>query len=477
MSLERIEITPFAVIAGELVDRRRTGYLTVVRRPLRQVLYWSQGELILSLSSDAADSLPQFLVRRGVITPEQAASLSVDPRTEIVSRFHEAGLMELSWRQTLLREWLTSQLIPLFNLDEGTAAFTEDTALEPENRIFVPSTAALIVEGMRSITNGLVLRRSLGDLKRLIAPAKDSRFPFDTLPLTDAERHMALSLAAPQTIDHFVKSFGADSGIAAKIAALLLALGTFRVVEDRPAPPTVSLDDMQRDMEILAALGSSDPRALQAFAFSRQMQGHDHYRLLDLPRAATATQVSARGEELRKTYDPGAYPPVIRDAVLSIQRRIDAAVNILRDPVRRAEYDKLLHGGSTHDQSIEQRVNQRAVAEQNFRCAQDLSVKGDYYGAIVLLKQTVKFTPDNAQAWYLLGCCQERNPQWSREAAESFQRALVVDPNLVDAMISLGDLYKSQGLTSRAQSCYEDVLRTAAENQQAKSRLAALKKK
>ena len=40
--------------------------------------------------------------------------------------------LELAWRQTLLREWTTSQFIPLFSLDEGTAAFTEDAAIERE---------------------------------------------------------------------------------------------------------------------------------------------------------------------------------------------------------------------------------------------------------------------------------------------------------------------------------------------------------
>lgn len=44
-------------------------------------------------------------------------------------------------------------------------------------------------------------------------------------------------------------------------------------------------------------------------------------------------------------------------------------------------------------------------------------------------------------------------------------------------MISLGDLYKVEGLISRAQSCYDDVLKIAPDNQQAKSRLDALKKR
>jgi len=102
---------------------------------------------------------------------------------------------------------------------------------------------------------------------------------------------------------------------------------------------------------------------------------------------------------------------------------------------------------------------------------------GDYYGAIVLLKQAVTFAPDHAEAWHLLGACQERNPKWRRDAAESFQRSLSLDPNSVDTLISLGDLYRTEGLISRAQICYEDVLKISAEHAQAKSRLAAIKKK
>jgi tetratricopeptide (TPR) repeat protein len=163
-----------------------------------------------------------------------------------------------------------------------------------------------------------------------------------------------------------------------------------------------------------------------------------------------------------------------------INRRIDEAVHGLSDAGRRAAYDKLLQERGTRtgtEASIQQRLTQRSIAQHNFARAQDLAMNEDYYGAIVLLKQAVEYAPENAQAWYLLGSCQERNPKWLREAAESFQQALSIDPNFIDAMISLGDLYRTQGLTSRAQSCYEDVLRISAENQQATSRLQALRKK
>ncbi|HEY8713435.1 MAG TPA: tetratricopeptide repeat protein [Thermoanaerobaculia bacterium] len=481
MSLERIEITPFAVIVGDILQNRGTGHLAIIRPPMRKVLYWSQGELVLITSTAPEDSLGDFLVRRGVIAPDRAMQMVSEDPTEVVSKFHEAGMLELSWRQTLLREWVATQFVPLFSLDEGTCLFTEDTAIEPERRVFLQSTGALVLEGVRAITNGLVLRRSLGDLKREIAWARDSRFNVDAIPLTDGERKIAMQVAnEPQTIESFLKHFTTDSVTAAKVVIGMLALGLYAIVEFRSAPqPQVSFDDMQRDLELLAAIGSSDQRSLRAVALSRQMPSMDHYQLLDVPRMATRAQIISQGDEQKKKYDPLTFPPIVRDAVSAISRRVDEALGVLKEAGQRASYDKLLseRGSRASDGSMHQRLTQRSIAEQNFNKARDLVVQGDYYGAIVLLKQSVEYTPDNAQAWFLLGTCQERNPKWRREAAESFQMALSIDPNFIDAMISLGDLYKLEGLISRAQACYEDVLKISPENPQAKSRVQALKKR
>jgi tetratricopeptide (TPR) repeat protein len=479
MSLERLEITPFPVIVGELVQNRRTGYLTVVKSPVRKVMYWSQGELIMMTSSQPEDSLAELLVRRGVIPADRAAELVPSDPADTAARFHEASTTSLSSRQALLRDWIAAQFTPVFSYDEGTAAFTDDDALAPEKRVFLQSTAALVIEGIRSITNGLVLRRSLGDLKQMIALSRSSRFHVDSLPLTEPERRIASSMTAPMTIDAFIKQFIHESGTAAKVTIAMMALGVFEPhVEPEPVRPVVSFDDMQRDMEILAALGGSDPGALQAFSFSRQLATKDHYQVLDIPRAATRAQAISQGELLRRRYDPGKYPAVLRDSMNAVLRRIDEAISVLKDPVRRAAYDRLLGDfGNTTDDAIKQRVLQQSLAAKNVERARELSAESDYYGAILLLKQVVRVTPDNADAWFLLGSCQERNPQWRRDAAESFQRALSIDPNHVNALISLGDIYKGEGLTSRAQNCYEDALRIEAENPEAKSRLQALKKK
>ncbi|MDQ3282251.1 MAG: DUF4388 domain-containing protein [Acidobacteriota bacterium] len=479
MSLERIEITPFAVIAGEILQNRKTGYLTLLKPPVRKVLYWSQGELVMAASAAAGDSLADYLVRRGVVPADRAHQLFGDETNDIVARVHESGMLDLSARQTLLREWLASQFLPLFSLDEGTAAFTEDDPLAPDKRIFLQSTAALLVEGIRTITNGLVLRRSLGDLKREIEISRTSRFSIESLPLTDQERTIAASLTEPTAIEMFLKNFAAQSVAVAKVVIAMLALGVYKIVEQRTQMPQADFADMQRDLELLAAIGSSDQRSLRAVGFSRQLPTLDHYQLLDVPRAATRTQVVNAAEAMKRNYDASTFPPIVRDSILAIHRRIDEAVEVLRDPVRRGAYDKLIlsRGSGDSAATLQQRLTQRSIAEQNFTRAKELTGQGDYYGAIVLLKQAVQFVPDHAEAWSLLGACQERNPKWRREAAVSFQMALSIDPNNVEAMISLGDLYRGEGMISRAQTCYEDVLKIAPENQQAKSRLGAIKRR
>ena len=480
MSLERIEITPFAVIVGDILQERRTGRLSIIQAPVHKVLHFAQGELVLIESAKSEDSLADFLVRKGAIPSDRAVTMATGAPVDAVAHFHEAGVLDLSTRQTLLRDWLSTQFIPLFSLDEGTAAFTEETAIEPDKRVFLQSTAALLLEGIRSITNGLILRRSLGDLKREITPNRDSRFSLDSIPLLENERRVADALTGPQSIEAFLKHFSTESITAARVVIGMTTLGLFAPVDYRTEQTQqVGADDMQRDMELLAAIGSSDPRSLRAVAFSRQLGSLDHYQILDVPRNAARAQIISGSETMQKRFDPTTYPPLVRDSVVMINRRIDEAFGTLKDAVRRQAYDRLLNqraGGGDADE-LQKRVTRRAIAEQNFFKARDLSTAGDYYGAIVLLKQAVEYAPDHAEAWYLLGSCQERNPKWRRDAAESIQRSLSIDPNNVDALISLGDVYKAEGLASRAQSCYEDVLKIVPDNAQAKSRLTGIKRK
>jgi len=58
---------------------------------------------------------------------------------------------------------------------------------------------------------------------------------------------------------------------------------------------------------------------------------------------------------------------------------------------------------------------------------------------------------------------------------ESPHRAISANPNFTEAILTLGDLYRSAGRTARARACYEDVIAIEPENGEAKLRLKSLK--
>lgn len=476
MNLERLEVTPLPTLLGEIVQSRLSGFLTIVRSPQRTTVYFAQGMIVLAASNAPEESFARFLEKFAILPPEQARKYEVDdPRNLVHHVMHTDGL-EPAMKQPMLRDWLTSILTPLFSLSDGTAFFNEEPPLDPELRIFVQSTSALVIQGVRSISNGLVLRKALGDMKREIVLAPEAPRELASLALTDQERAVVESVTDPITIEALVKRYSGDSMNTAHVVVALLALGIF-VGREESAPPMMDAAETQREMTLLATIGN-DPKLLRVVGFARRLKSLDHYQVLDVPRAATRNQIVNRAEELRDTYDPQAFPPAIRDEILEIRRRIDEALSVLAHPVKRPEYDQLLAEPTKgkRDVSVEQRLARHALAEQNFVRAQELALTGDYYGAIVLLQSALEFTPSNAEGWYTLATCQEKNPKWRYQAVESYQKALAINPNHVDALIALGDIFQGQGMVIRAENCYLDAVKTDPENVRAKGRLKAIKK-
>ena len=477
MSLIRLEVTPLVTLLAEILQDKSSGILTVVRQPRRRELHWANGDLVLIVSNDPAEGFWDFLVRRGLISDEQASELRNSDPLEIVPRFQALGVTDSMKRQILLREWLRALAVPLFSMDEGTAVFQSEESLDPARRILLQSTPAVVLDGIRAIANGLVLRSSLGDLRRSIVFDPSAPYALDLLPLTDIESRIANSLTEPETVDSFLKRFPSESVIAAKVVIAMSALGIFadasKQREEAPSSP-LGGEDPTRDLELLAAIGPNDPRSLRLVALARQAKKVDYYKVLDLPRGAPNAQIVERCEWMKKEYEPSKFPPVVREFAQELVAVAEKALVTLSNPGRRHDYDKMLSKGFIDARSVEQQNARKRIANQNFERARDLSITGDYYGAIVLLRQAVNYDPGRSDAWLLLGSCQQHNPRWRRDAAESYHKALSIDPNSIDAMMSLGDLYRNEGLTQRAQSFYEDILKIDPEHEVAKKRMKAM---
>ena len=474
MSLYRIEVTPLPLIISELTTHRRTASLLLIREPVRKTLHWVAGELVLAITDSIHESLGAYLFRRGVVAQAEALHLTPQDWTESVPLFHDERFARIEHKDELLRQWLSGLVLPLFSYVEGTAIITDEEPLPRDRRVPLRGGVGLIVEGIRSIRNGLVIRRCLGDLDRVMEPGKSPLADPGDLHLTPEERAVATSLKRGEKLETFIRRQEGDSLSVGRAVVMMMTLGIF--VPER-APEEVAQggpeNDPQRDLLLLAAIGAEDGRSLKVVALARQLEMMNHYELLRIPTRSTRIEIMKRVAELKSRFDPQTFPPIVREYVEAIRRRLDEAAGMLLDPVRRLEYDALVkrvEGRQLH-LTMQQRITRRGMAEKNYRKGCELAAKKDFYGAIVLLKQAVDFAPDHAEAWFMLASCQERNPQWHREAVESFEQTLALNPNHVEALISLADLYKSQGLVARAEGLYEEVLQIDADNPQALSRL------
>ena len=470
MTLERLEITPFPNIIRDVLLEKRSGVLTVVAGGTRRLIHWAYGDLVLIESSHPDETLRSFLLKKGMISEQQAKELGEVGSRNVALHFTEVEMVPSSDRHSALREWITTVFSGLFSLDSGTAAFDEDDPLEPEQRVFL-STPALVLEGVRSIQSGLVLRSSLGDFDRRIEPVHDSLFDLENLPFTKEERKVVDSVQGPTKLQDFLRTAPASSVVASRTAIAMFTFGLWRDVE-RPRAAAASFDRTEKDMQVLASLAGNQD-ALRAVALSRQMEQMDHYTFLDVPKGATRTQIVMKSEQMLQKYDPDAFPPAAKEAVMAIRKRVDEATNLLGDTMKRHAYDELIESGGAggSHRSLEQQAARRSLARQNYRKADELFLKGDYHSAVVLLQQAAKFEPNNANVWHLLGMTQKNNPNWRRAAANSFHRALSIDPNRVESMIALGDLYVEQKMFTRGRTFYEDVLKIDPENEIATARL------
>lgn len=477
MSLESLEITPLCAVIAPIISERDSGRLTVVSRDRRTELWWVQGDLVLASTTVPGLSLGAFLEKNGHVAPGGGAALAGIDAPDLALRFFDASLVSSQLSGPLLREWIESLVLPLFSLEEGNCAWEPGDALDPERRVFIPSTAAVVLEGIRGISSGLALKRSIGDVSRRIEFTREPRFTLDVLPVTDDERRIATTLTEPATIADFVKRSGRESVLAVRVAVEMLTLGVFATERiDQQHEDKEDMERSTRDLAIMSSLGTSDERSLRAFAFARHAERSDYYTLLDLPKGTTRSSIVSNYERLRKLFDPSAYPAILRPILNETIQTLDSAHDVLTNTAKRAEYDRLMAQGRGNDmRAVHKMIARRSIADSNFAKARDLVTDGDYHGAMMLLRQTVTYVPDHAEAWFLLSTCQQKNPNWKREAMESLQRAISANPNFTEAILTLGDLYRQAGLTARARACYEDVISIEPANGEAKLRLKSLK--
>jgi curved DNA-binding protein CbpA len=145
-------------------------------------------------------------------------------------------------------------------------------------------------------------------------------------------------------------------------------------------------------------------------ALARILDELDYYGLLHVPPGADATEVKRAYFACSRAFHPDAnrhLPEDLQAAIARIAKRVTEAYSVLRDPRRRAAYDRRLAGGSglriqlaeaqaEAERSATQQRGRTPQGRQYYARAEADLQRGDRAAAARNLQTALTFEPDNA---------------------------------------------------------------------------------
>lgn len=188
----------------------------------------------------------------------------------------------------------------------------------------------------------------------------------------------------------------------------------------------------------------------------------DFYEVLGLSKSATAAEVRAAYVRLAKERHPDRFrDPMEKGRAETFFKDLTTAFNTLFNPGTRAEYDREHERPKpTNPAEIARDAHERALA---------LSREGgSLEEALTLLRSAVHHQPDEGHYHAALGNFLAKHTTASREAVNSLERAVQLEPQNAAFHADLALLFHKQGLTLRAHKAIEAAQRLAPRDAQIK---------
>lgn len=218
------------------------------------------------------------------------------------------------------------------------------------------------------------------------------------------------------------------------------------------------------------SFGAESPEQLVQMVnqFYTSLPKKDFYSLLGVGSSLDMVEVKAKYYKLARSFHPdrfyGIQDPILKEKVDVIFSAINVAYETLKSAKRRMEYDNApkerriigtttLNSENTNTKLTKETMNK--VAEEHYKRAQRAYEDGNYYQAVQFLRSATQIEPNVAKYWQQLGISLSRNPQWRKEAEDSFQRAMDLEPKNPENHLYLGFLYKNAGMKLRAKKHFQ----------------------
>lgn len=441
--------TPLPQVLRRIFLEGLKGTLSLVHGDETRHLFFEKGELRTATSSREGQRIGAFLKRRGCITDTDLnwalETVAKQGRARLGKILVDRGLVSRTVLDAEMRRLVEEIVFSTFAWDTGEYKFQGSAGvLDPDVALSI-STAAIIVEGIRRLPETDAFRERLGEGHRIPILATDPMSRYQYLPLTPQEAYLLSRIDGILDVDSLLKIAGASRLATGKILYGLISCGIVEWKQEgaeRPASGRGGFHGL--NVEVAADPTDRSPGHAELVRNTyRRIDWLTHYELLGVPRAAPPEKISEAYFErsrlfhpdLRHREDLGKF----EKELTAVFERMKKAYEALSEPEKRALYDQELDatpapmlGGDAPETDPEVR---KKLAMQSFRRAKELIEEKDYHPAVEMLREAVRFVPDNAEFRYVLSQVELKNPNWIDQGLANLKEAARLDSRRVSLSV------------------------------------------
>jgi curved DNA-binding protein CbpA len=434
--------TPLPHVLRRIFLERLKGTLTLVHGDETRHLFFEKGELRTATSSREGQRIGAFLKRRGWITDQDISwaleTVARQGRARLGKILVEKGLVSRAVLDAEMRRLVEEIVYSTFAWDDGEYRFQSSTGvLDPDVALSL-STAAIVVEGIRRLPESEVFRERLGDGRRVPMLSPDPMSRYQYLPLTPQEAYLLSRIDGGLDIDSLLKIGGSSRGATSKTLYALLSCG---IVEWKPEGSAASalqpgMGVERLNVEVSAEDANHAPGHAELVKNTyRRIDWLTHYELLGIKPDSSAQQIQQAYFERSRLFHPDLRHredlTQFSKELTAVFDRLKKAHETLSDPQRRGEYDSSLAEAPmpvlVTDSVSDPKVREQ-MASQSYRRAKQLIAEKDYHPAVEMLREAIRFVPDNSEYRFALAQVELKNARWVEKALANLKEAARLSP-------------------------------------------------
>jgi hypothetical protein len=420
------------------------GTLTLVHGDETRHLFFEKGELRTATSSREGQRIGAFLKRRGWITDTDLNwaldTIAKQGRARLGKILVDRGLVSRTVLDAEMRRLVEEIVFSTFAWDTGEYKFQASSGVLDPDVALALSTAAIIVEGIRRLPETDAFRDRMGDGHRVPILATDPMSRYQYLPLTPQEAYLLSRIDGILDVDSLLKIAGASRQATAKILYGLVSCGIVEWKQDGAQRPVSGRGGFHGlNVEVAAEPADRSPGHAELVKNTyRRIDWLSHYELLGVPRDAAPEKIAEAYFERSRLFHPDLRHredlAKFEKELSAVFERMKTAYETLSDPDKRALYDHDMDATPASVLATDAAVDpetRKKQAMQNFRRARQLIEEKDYHPAVEMLREAVRFVPDNSEFRYVLSQVELKNPNWIDQGLANLKEAARLDSRRV----------------------------------------------